>query len=37
MKSDVTYEFRPFGIPLQDGKTQGVFCAKAGMFSANND
>lgn len=36
MKSDVTYEFHHFGIPLQDGKTEGVFSEKAGMYTVDN-
>ena len=36
MKPGVTYEFHHFGIPLQDGKTEGVFSEKAGMYTVDN-
>lgn len=31
MKDNVKYEFHHFGIPLQDGKNDGIFSEKAGM------
>jgi hypothetical protein len=36
MKPDVKYEFHHFGIPLQDGNTDGVFSEKAGMYTVDN-
>lgn len=29
MKDTVKYEFHHFGIPLQDGKEEGIFSEKA--------
>jgi len=36
MKADVKYEFHHVGIPLQDGKTEGVYSEKAGMYTVDN-
>ncbi|MGV3345248.1 hypothetical protein ACGVWS_05690 [Enterobacteriaceae bacterium LUAb1] len=36
MKDSVNYVFHHFGIPLQDGKTEGIFSAKAGMYTTDN-
>lgn len=36
MKDTVKYEFHHFGIPLQDGKEDGVFSEKAGMYTVDN-
>ncbi len=36
MKDTVKYEFHHFGIPLQDGKEEGVFSKKAGMYTVDN-
>jgi len=36
MKATVKYEFHHFGIPLQDGKEEGIFSEKAGMYTADN-
>ncbi len=36
MKDTVKYEFHHFGIPLQDGKEEGVFSEKAGMYTVDN-
>lgn len=36
MKADVKYEFHHVGIPLQDGKAEGVFSEKAGMYTVDN-
>ncbi len=36
MKPSIKYEFHHLGIPLQDGKHEGYFSEKAGMFTADN-
>lgn len=36
MKDTVKYEFHHFGIPLLDGKEEGVFSEKAGMYTVDN-
>lgn len=36
MKDTVKYEFHHFGIPLQDGKEEGIFSEKAGMYTSDN-
>lgn len=36
MKADVKYEFHHVDIPLQDGKTEGVYSEKAGMYTVDN-
>ncbi|EKS6646053.1 hypothetical protein QCD58_004993 [Enterobacter hormaechei] len=36
MKDTLKYEFHHFGIPLQDGKEEGTFSEKAGMYTADN-
>lgn len=36
MKESVKYEFHHFGIPLQDGKEEGVFSEKTGMYTVDN-
>ncbi|HFN1103743.1 TPA: hypothetical protein ACHBXQ_005212 [Klebsiella variicola subsp. variicola] len=36
MKKNLRYEFHHFGIPLQDGKLEGIFSEKAGMFTSDN-
>ncbi len=36
MKDTLKYEFHHFGIPLQDGKEEGAFSEKAGVYTADN-
>ncbi|WP_418612112.1 hypothetical protein AB4W76_13390 [Klebsiella pasteurii] len=36
MKRNLQYEFHHFGIPLQDGRCEGTFSEKAGMFTSDN-
>lgn len=36
MKDNIKYEFHHFGIPLQDGKNDGIFSEKAGMYTTDN-
>lgn len=36
MKTDITYTFHHFGIPLQDGRSEGIYSEKAGMYTADN-
>ncbi|MBU9818462.1 hypothetical protein J1782_00965 [Rahnella sp. BCC 1045] len=36
MKNNVKYEFHHFGIPLQDGKKEGIYSEKAGMYTTDN-
>lgn len=36
MKTDITYLFHHFGIPLQDGHPEGMYSEKAGMYTVDN-
>lgn len=36
MKHGIHYQFHHFGIPLQDSKQDGIFSAKAGMYTIDN-
>ncbi|MBJ9137603.1 hypothetical protein [Citrobacter farmeri] len=36
MKTGINYEFHHFGIPVQDGNTEGVFSEKSGMYTTDN-
>ncbi|MEB7884038.1 hypothetical protein [Serratia fonticola] len=36
MKPTITYQFHHFGIPLQDGKQEGMFSEQAGMYTTDN-
>ena len=36
MKDTVKYEFHHFGIPVQDGRNDGLFSKKAGMYTTDN-
>lgn len=36
MKKNVRYEFHHLGIPVQDGKDEGVFSEVAGMYTTDN-
>ncbi|TDQ17945.1 hypothetical protein EDF75_5177 [Raoultella sp. BIGb0149] len=36
MKPEIDYVFHHFGIPLQDGRQEGVFSEKAGMYTHDN-
>lgn len=36
VKKEITYVFHHFGIPVQDGNTDGTYSEKAGMYTADN-
>lgn len=36
MKPGIHYQFHHLGIPLQDGKAEGIFSEKAGMYTTDN-
>ncbi|WP_312946162.1 hypothetical protein [Superficieibacter sp.] len=36
MKKDIHYQFHHFGIPVQDGSTEGMYSEKAGMYTTDN-